>query len=180
MAAGSILFDLDGTLWNSLPWYAAILSNGDVARSAKLLNRLRCGASIVTLADQQGLSKAQLVRQCTANVHTLELFPLVKETLRELSRQGMPMGVVTSLSGEVATAMLEGAGLIRFFAVMVHPGNCRSGKASGVPLGRALSQLQIEASKNVFYVGDREDDAAGARASGKCAVLHSFAEVLEL
>lgn len=196
MAAGAILFDLDGTLWDSLPWYATILSEGDADRLNRLLVRLRTGASVVTLASEQGLNKGHLVRRCRNDAGALKLFPSVKGTLRELWRRGVPMGVVTSLSGDIATAMLEGADLMPFFPVIVHPGNCRSGKASGIPLGRALRRLDIAPSENVFYVGDREDDAAGARACGvsfawasfgyggkprgKCTVLQEFKEVLGL
>lgn len=196
MAAAAILFDLDGTIWDSIPWYATVLSGGDIVRAARLERRLREGVSVITVAGQQGLAKGALVRVCRQRINSLELFSGVRDALSILSARGVPMGVVTSLSGDLAHAMIEDAGLGPYFQTIIHPGNCRSGKASGVPLSRALGQLGIMASPSVFYVGDREDDAECARAcgvsfswasygygnqpSGDFTVLTKFEEVLNI
>jgi phosphoglycolate phosphatase-like HAD superfamily hydrolase len=195
MAAAAILFDLDGTIWDSIPWYAAVLSNGNSARAAELEHQLRDGASVITVAGRRGLSKAALVRACHPRVGELHLFPGVRDTLNVLGTRAVPMGVVTSLAGDLAAMMIEGTSLDHHFQAVIHPGNCRSGKASGVPLRRALSHMGIAASPEVFYVGDRVDDAECARAcgvsfawasygyggqpEGDSVILRKFEEVLE-
>jgi phosphoglycolate phosphatase-like HAD superfamily hydrolase len=88
---------LDGTLWDSLPWYATIMSDGDASRFESLLEQLRSGASVVTLAGRRGLTKQQLARRCRKEAESLNLFPSVRETLCKLAVRGIPMGVVTSL-----------------------------------------------------------------------------------
>ena len=37
MATSSVIFDLDGTLWDSYPFYAAALADGDANRYATAL-----------------------------------------------------------------------------------------------------------------------------------------------
>jgi len=61
-----------------------------------------------------------------------------------------------------------------FFLIIVHPGNCRSRKRSGTPFRCALAQLEIAPSKDVFCVGDTEDDAAGALFCGVSFAWASF------
>lgn len=196
MAASAILFDLDGTIWDSIPWYAAVLSNGEDTRAADLEHELRNGGSIITIAGRRGLSKAALVRASRRRIDELQLFPGVRDTLNALGTRAVPMGIVTSLAGDLAAAMMEGTSLDHRFQTVVHPGICRFGKASGVPLQRALSHMGIAASPEVFYVGDRADDAQCASASGvsfawasygygeqpagDSTILRNFHEVLEL
>ena len=196
MAAAAILFDLDGTIWDSVPWYAAVLSGGEAARMAELEQRLLRGSSVITLGGQRGFTKGALVRECRRRIGELELFPGVRDTLAVLGARAVPMGVVTSLSGDLAMAMIDGAGLSHRFQAVIHPGNCRSGKASGVPLFRALGDMGVSASPDVVYVGDRQDDAKCARAGGvsfawasygygsqpdgDATILRKFEEVLDL
>ena len=196
MAASAILVDLDGTVWDSIPWYALVLSGGDAVRAVDVELRLRQGESVIGIARERGFTKTAFVQRCRQHLEELRLFPTVRETLAVLDRRGVPMGIVTSLSGDLASAMLEGSRLGHHFQTIIHPGRCRSGKASGVPLRRALNHLRIAPSAEVFYIGDREDDAACARACGVSfawasygygvrpprgsTILRRFDEVLEL
>jgi len=118
------------------------------------------------MAARRGVSKASLVRKCRECIDDLELYAGVRKTLEILNDKRVPMGVVTSLSGDLAMLMLEGTGIRPYFRTVIHPGNCRSSKASGLPLRRALDDLRIAPSPKVLYIGDREDDAACACACG--------------
>ena len=150
MAATAILFDLDGTIWDSIPWYVAVLSGGDSARASELEHKLRDGDSVIHVAERRGVSKAAFVRACQRRIDELQLFPGVRDALTVLGTRAVPMGVVTSLAGDLATTMIEGTFLNRHFQTVIYPDTRNFRKASGAPLRRALSRMGIAASPDVY------------------------------
>ncbi|MCL4796464.1 MAG: HAD family hydrolase [Bryobacteraceae bacterium] len=166
MAANAIIFDLDGTIWDSLPWYAKLLAGRNQRRELPLLARLQRGESVVTLASLAGISRSHLATKCLDETSSLQIYSGVRKTLQDLTARGTAMGVVTSLSGPIALAMLNGTGLAKFFSVVVHPGNCRASKSSGIPIRQALRELGLDPGSNIYNVGDRDEDARGATAGG--------------
>lgn len=166
MAWEAFVFDLDGTLWDSLPWYASLIGGGNEQQANRALERLTDGASIITLASGAGLSKALLARQCHSRISELRVYPCVSQTLKRLRQRGHKLGIVTSLSGDVATAMLRALAFTEYFGTVIHPGCCRSRKVTGIPLRRALDQMGVIEPLHAVYVGDREDDALCARNAG--------------
>jgi HAD superfamily hydrolase (TIGR01549 family) len=193
MAATTLLFDLDGTLWDSYPWYAEVIgAQGSVSRET-VLARLRAGEAIVHIARDAGVP---VNRFQTAG--RPGLYPGVEEGLRELHRRGTRLGVVTSLSPHLVLPALRALGIEGFFGeAVVHPGNCRSRKPNPGGLLNALVRLSTVPSKEAFYVGDRKIDAQAATNAGisfawaaygygdaepenSTAILNGFADVLRL
>lgn len=166
MAPTALLFDLDGTVWDSFPWYADLLARASGRGAATFNAKLRGGVSIVTLSQQCGISNGRFIAQCEASMNSLQLYPGVRTTLVQLAARGIPTAAVTSLPGRIAEPLLVGLHLAEFFRIIVHAGNCASRKPRPGPLLAALQMLRIVPDGNVFYVGDRKDDAAASEAAG--------------
>lgn len=196
MARSAFVFDLDGTIWDSYPWYSAILAPDDQAGRGRAISRLRKGASIITLAAEYGISRRTLMNRCSECTESLTLYSEVLETISSLNDAGHCLGVVTSLSGELAKLMLHRVGLSPFFDTVVHPGNCAARKPSPLPLLKALADLGGIPATSTTYIGDTETDhlcatragvrflwaayGYGQRPKGEFSEVRGFAEVLTI
>jgi phosphoglycolate phosphatase len=196
MARSAFVFDLDGTIWDSYAWYSAVLDPCDRVAQQRTISQLRQGASIITLASARGISKGTLRNRCSQCVELPPLYPHVLDTISSLNKQQCRLGVVTSLSGELAGVMLDRVGLTCFFGTIIHPGNCPARKPSAGPLLQALSELGDIPGASAVYVGDTETDRRcavragvpfvwaaygyGGRPSGDYQEIRDIAEVLNL
>jgi HAD superfamily hydrolase (TIGR01549 family) len=196
VATDAILFDLDGTVWKSFPWYGRMLQR-DGATAAEVVEQLRAGRSIIRIHTKCGISASRFRRLCSSTVRDLELYPEVRTTLKELRRRGTQLGVATSLPGWLVEMLLNEHGLTGFFGSVIHAGNCRSYKPNPAPILAALRGLDVGPSPDAFYVGDREVDSRAAASAGvsfawaaygygderptdTAKVIRSFKEVLAL
>ena len=169
MAPNAVLVDLDGTIWDSYPWYAARLAEtGNISRAA-VLQALTSGESIVTLLRKYGAGAGTLTHQCSG----LSLFPGVAETLKQLAVRRRALGVVTSLPGRLAIPMLTAVDLKNRFGTVIHAGNCRLRKPNPGPIFAALEDLQAAAAGTI-YIGDTERDAETARRAGVPFIWASY------
>ena len=73
MAQRTILFDLDGTLWNSRPWFAEILARLSGTSAEKLEDSLTLGANLPRLASECGVTNSRLVGEAGNGVASLRL-----------------------------------------------------------------------------------------------------------
>lgn len=162
MAARVILLDLDGTVWDSYPWYGRVLERTGLIRSAEVESALRRGLSIIRVARDVGVSRSRLLRLIRDASEAIPIYPGVETSLETLAGRGVKLGIVTSLSGAIALPMLAKAAINDFFDTVVHPGNCRAYKPAARPILVALEALGEAASSSVVYVGDQEADAAAA------------------
>ena len=166
MAARVVLLDLDGTVWDSYPWYSRVLERTGLAQAGETERALRQGRSLIRLGKDLGVPRSRLIRMIKDTSEAIPLYPGVEASLARLSDRGTKLGLVTSLSGAIAAPMLATAGIDRFFQTVVHPGVCSAYKPNARPILVALEALGEAASPAVVYVGDREDDAAAARNAG--------------
>ncbi len=193
MAPRAFLFDLDGTIWDSYPWYARILAEIGGTSAASVLDQLRRGNSIVQLLRRNRVPDSALIRRYSE----LDLYPRVVETLEELGHREIPRGLVTSLPGRLVLPLLKGLDLSGHFKTVIHAGNCRFRKPDPRPLLTALDGMGMQAAEDTCYVGDLLSDAQAAARAGLAfawasygygerrpteasVVLKSFAEVLFL
>ena len=79
MAASTLLFDVDGTLWASYPWYAEVLAGLSDANAVTLQAQLAAGQSIVALVKRQGVSDARFRSACLASTESLRLYRLQRD-----------------------------------------------------------------------------------------------------
>ena len=166
MVANALIFDLDGTVWDSADWFASALANGDPTVFASLRANLRDGANIVALLKSTGITRGRLIRDAQLRSGPPPVFEGMREALQQLSARGTPLAVVTSLPGTLAMPMLEACELTTILPVVVHASNCRIRKPRPEPILKALEMLECPASRSVFYVGDRAIDALAAERAG--------------
>lgn len=162
MGAITLLFDLDGTLWDSQPWYAASLRAWSGLSAQKIVERLRGGENVVCLAREFGLSNSRFRSMCSQSIAELRLYPDVPEVLCCLSRQHVPMGVVTNLPKWLVEPSLRSLGMTRHFAACEYAAR----KPSPTGLLKALAGMHQEPGDRVFYVGDSPTDATAASRAG--------------
>jgi len=198
MAADAIVFDVDGTLWDSAPFFSAVLGDLAGVPHEALSRKLLRGESIVTLVIQHGVSRQMFRRACVERSEELDLFDGIEETLGRLRTGRVPIGIVTSLPGEmILIPLLEAKDLVQLFGSVIHAGNCRLRKPNPTGLRSSLSAIEVRPTESVFYIGDRDVDqqtAANAgvsfgwaswgyqheRPAGTTTVLSTAAEILAL
>jgi phosphoglycolate phosphatase len=165
MAPRAIVFDLDGTVWDSTPWFTRIVQQQGGVTASECIQRLRDGTSIVELMNTCGQSRAGFMRIATQAIPSLPIYSKMRETLLELKERAIPLAVFTSLPGTIAQPLLTASGLENVFGAVRHAGNSpRKPSPSGIYT--ALSQLQVPHGEGIFYVGDRTIDARTAQNAG--------------
>src|SRR5437879_1049968 len=108
MATIAIVFDLDGTLWNSYPLFARTLEDTAGVPETDTLARLQAGHSIVQLFNDAGVSRARFVSAAVALASPAMLYEGMCETLEKLQDRGVRLGIFTSLPGSIAMPILGG------------------------------------------------------------------------
>jgi len=197
MGAAAVVVDLDGTIWDSEPWFASILATAAGIDPELAIWRLSHTPVATLIRRTRGMSPATFSRQAEKAINDLPLYPGVQETLSALSSAGVALGVGTSLPGWIAKPMLAHTGLAPFFRAVVHSSNTTARKPSAAFLDSVLRVLGEHRGQEVWYVGDREVDAAAAHSAGVAfawasygygprpdspirKVLHSFPDLLEV
>lgn len=166
MALATVLIDLDGTLWDSAPWYAALLAPGDARECAKLTAGFRDAAGgprAATLLKQK-YTAAAFGRAAHAEARALRLYTGAQKTLCGLSKQ-VVLGVVTSLPGWMARPMLEAVDLADRFEVIQTAAWRVPAKPHPASLNLALEAIGRSAA-TAAYVGDSDTDAKAASRAG--------------
>ncbi|WP_433020618.1 HAD family hydrolase [Kribbella sp. CA-294648] len=157
MAGRVVLLDLDGTIWDSAPWYEGLANLSTLSIPA--------GLNAAKMLKAKGYTEARLRRALGDGVIGPELYSGVEEALDEVRRGGALLGAVTNLPGWMVRPMLEGTGLTRYMDAVVDYGATRKHKPNPEPLLAALDLLGCDAEES-WYIGDHPDDALAATAAG--------------
>lgn len=172
--AEAILFDLDGTLWDSsrevLLCWNQVLAPLDRRITKAELDRLM-GLTPREIADTQfpDLPPAEryaLTERCLSAespylyARGARLYPKVRETLLQLKKQYF-IGLVSNCTEDYALAFFHGHGLASLFDD--HETAGRTGLDKGENISLLLRRNGIE---RAVYVGDTAKDLAAARAAG--------------
>ena len=173
----TVLFDLDGTLIDSIPMIVASFRH-------TLVTHL--GSSVSDEVLIQGIGtplRAQLARYCDdpavvdAMFHTykshnvavhdalLKPFPEVNVAVAALHAGGARLGVVTSKSREVALRGLALCGLAPYFPVVIALEDSARHKPDPEPVRVGLERVGAVAYDAV-YIGDSTHDLWAGRAAG--------------
>jgi phosphoglycolate phosphatase len=200
MKANLLLFDLDGTLIDSLGDLTATINLmlGDLERPP--LSREQLGAFIgngipttvqraLTATDpRHELPDAELHARGVALVHehyasemlkTTQLFPNVIETLDHF--RDKRLGVVTSKEVRFTHLMLDHFGIAKYFTAIVGGDTTPARKPDPRPVLEALRLLNGLAGDAVM-IGDSEIDVIAGRNSGAqtCAVTFGYRNAEQL
>lgn len=176
----AVLFDLDGTLLNTPPAIAAALRAAvaditgdqlDLSAIVPLIGKplpVLCGL-LVHRSEDDPLTAAVVSayqdhyrRDLVPNAKGL-LFPGVALGVEALRAEGKKLAVVTSKAHRAAELILDSAGLLPFFDVVVGADDVRTPKPAADAGRRALNLLSATSAEAVM-VGDTADDIRMAAA----------------
>jgi pyrophosphatase PpaX len=174
-----VLFDLDGTLVDS---GAIILASFHHATETVLQRRFpdeqilaQVGGS--NLETQMGLLAPEhvdeLVRVYRAHndpsYSELACFDGMVDVLAQLKEEGRRLGVVSAKRSPTVQRVFDGAGIGKYFDVIVGSDATKRHKPDPEPLLHALKELGAQPS-DAAYVGDSPFDMAAAKAANVYAV----------
>ena len=187
---GTIVFDLDGTLVDSVPDLAgsldALMAEKGLAPIGVEQTRTLIGHGIPNLV-RRGLAERGVAWEATAGAADVKRFteiygarvsletrpyPGVESVLTALQAQGWRMGVCTNKMERLARAIVDDLGLARFFAVVAGPDTFKVGK----PDPRHLTETARAAGggEPVIFVGDSEVDIATGKAAGVPVIAMTY------
>lgn len=182
-AVEAVLFDLDGTLLDTLD---LILTSFRIATRevlgealpAELLLRDMGTPLVSQLRDIAPGHVEELLVAYRAHNHAnhdalARIFPGTATVLDRLASLGMPMGVVTSKGAPMAHHGLERFGIRRYFGAVVTADDVAVHKPDPYPLEHAAALLGVRLA-HCAYVGDSPHDITAARAGGAVAIAASW------
>ena len=184
MITDGILFDLDGTLWDSCrvvaeSWgetlrrvYSA--ENGPSREEVRGIMGMTAGEITQTLFSQYGTQAGEVCMRCIQEenayiaIHGGDVYPGVKEMLEKLSAR-FPLFLVSNCQEGYIPCFLESSGFAPFFRDWACEGSTGLGKAENIALLCAHYDL-----KSPVYVGDTRSDEQSARRAGLAFVHVSY------
>lgn len=188
MTLQCVLFDLDGTLLDTLPDLAyalnAVLRREGREPLAESVIRLAVsdGApGMVRLAFGKEQDKEEFARRMALLrevyldhlTERTQLFPGVAGLLDEIERRGLKWGIVTNKRRAMTIPLLQQMGLLARVACVVCGDDTPLGKPSPEPLWLACRLAATESSRCV-YIGDARRDIEAGRRAGMLTVAARY------
>jgi phosphoglycolate phosphatase len=183
----AVLFDLDGTLSDSLPDIAWALNEAremhglPSATEAEVRPWVGGGAEVLVVRSVGAkeasdprvaplLADFLAVYEAHASDRSV-LYPGVRELLEFLRSRGVKIAVTTNKPAGACEALLQGLGIAAFFDAVVTPESSGLRKPDPRFLEAALRRLGV-AAKDALVVGDGTQDVQAAKAAGiPCVAL---------
>ncbi|MCW3781114.1 phosphoglycolate phosphatase [Defluviimonas salinarum] len=183
--APALIFDLDGTLIDSLPDLAAAVNRMLAAEGqppmvpARIRSFVGDGAKVLVarVMAERGIDMARhdalagrLVADYTErSAEFTTVYPHVRETLGTLRSDGHRLGICTNKPAAATASVLDALGLAPFFDCVVAGDTLAERKPHPAPLRAACAAL----GGDCVFVGDSEVDAHTAEAAGMPFLLFS-------
>lgn len=169
-----ILFDLDGTLIDSLPLIRQTFEH--VFREMNLpweaeQTMETVGLPLIEVCKRFGGERQQemfdryLRHQETLHDHMIRGFPGAVACLTELRRKGLSLGVVTAKRRQMALRGLQLAGMAEFFSTVVAMEDTAKHKPDPEPVLKAMEGLKADPALTVF-IGDSPFDILAGKNAG--------------
>ena len=187
-----VMFDLDGTLVDSVPDLAAavdqmLLSLGRApARREQVRNWVGNGARVLVrralagdlqhehVADADAEQALELFLAAYADSHGLsELYPGVRETLKWLKQQGVEMALITNKPERFVGPLLDGLRIGRYFRWIIGGDTLPQQKPDPTALLHVLTMAGVSPDEALF-VGDSRSDVLASRSAGVLCVAMSY------
>lgn len=187
-----VMFDLDGTLIDSVPDLAEAVDRmlAELGRPPAGVEKVRDwvgnGARVLVrraLADDidhAGVSETQTEEALArfldiyADCHNLTaLYPGVHELLETLSTAAVELAVVTNKPERFVAPLLEQVGLGGYFRWIIGGDTLPQQKPDPAALLQVMRLAGVEATQSLF-VGDSRNDVLAARAAGVPCVAVSY------
>ena len=199
-----VIFDLDGTLWDSSPVVAESwnieIENYTGRKSSLVADDLRrnMGKTMTEIADNLMSEfpvpeRYELSHRCEVfeneyiAEHGAELFPKVRETLQQLQDAGQKLAVVSNCQEGYVAAFIKSMDMDRYFCDYEEWGRSGLLKADNIRL-----VMERNGEDEAIYVGDIQKDADACKDAGvpciwaaygfghieePAGVIHEFAEL---
>jgi phosphoglycolate phosphatase len=190
-----VIFDLDGTLFDSLEDLASatnhmltvcgrpVITSSDVrllvgqgARS--LVERALCGAS----ADDIDTGLRHFLDYNEAHIaDQTRLYPGVRETLSHLAAQQLPMAVVSNKNVALCRRLLDLFGIGIFFTAVLGADSLPQRKPSPEPILKLVRDFNVPPGE-VMIIGDSCNDIQAGKGAGVITVgcTYGYGELVEL
>jgi len=177
-----VLFDLDGTLVDSLPDIAAalnhaLMTHGFTALTTETIATL-VGDGIVSLSERalalqpdnlgvtaETLSHSVGQRYLENPCVLTKPYDGILETLGALKDRGVPMAVVTNKPGNIARPLLDALGMSSWFIAIIGDGDGFARKPAPDALTSLMARVNAQPERTLM-VGDGIPDVAVAKAAG--------------
>lgn len=188
-----ILFDLDGTLLDSLPGIrhsaeAAFTQCGLALGQTELRSLIgppiriileRMAAGEVSESDLDRLERAFRVSYDGDGWKMTPHYPRAVETLRTLREQGRRLFVVSNKPRHISVRILEQEGTLGFFEEVVTRDSRQPPYSGKLEMIRDLQGRHSLHASDCLMVGDTMEDAEAASASGIlfCLMTHGYGDV---
>jgi phosphoglycolate phosphatase len=182
----AVLFDLDGTLLDTVDAIAAALNQAlaeralaplPVAEVRMMIGRggpvlieralQRLGA-VLDQRDQAALLQSYFLHYEhieSGAEHSARIYPGVGECLLQLQRMQLPLAVVTNKQQHLARGLLERLALGKYIDVLIGGDSCERRKPDPQPLQVACEALGVDTAQ-ALMIGDSVNDVLAARAAG--------------
>jgi len=183
-----LVFDLDGTLVDSVPDLRAALNEmlrerGRPPLSLPQVKRLigdgapamvarALGASAADPAEPGALARFLEIYEADA-VRLTRPYPDVRETLIALRRRGYRTAICTNKPQRATIAVIEGLGLLPLFDAVAGGDRFPVRKPDPGHLLRLINEIGGSVAATAM-IGDNENDAAAARAAGVRLILMTY------
>ncbi len=184
----AVLFDLDGTLVDSLPelyhGVHTVLSDmglkapsqeavgAMIGRGILVLVQRLCAALGIAVESEQGrdLFDRLLKAWSESGGRHMAFYPGVIEGVEQLKGKGIRVALVTNKQRSLTVEFLQSRGLESLFDTVVAGDDCPNNKPAPDMLIRAMTEMNVCASETVM-VGDSRNDALAGRAAGVSVAL---------
>ena len=181
-----VIFDLDGTLWNSAANVAAswnVVIEKEVGKEHTLTadDIMRyMGLTMTEIADRHfgflpEKERYELSRHCEVyengyiTEHGGDLFEGVEETLAKLKEKGVKMAVVSNCQEGYVKAFLDSMDLWKYFIDYEEWGRTMLLKADNIKL-----VMERNGADKGIYVGDIQKDSDAAHAAGVPCIYAAY------
>lgn len=189
-----LLFDLDGTLVDSVPDLAFAVNEtlvtldlapfsqdvirGWVGNGADILiqRALSGNAEISTSLDNTIKKRAlALFYQVYGNHSCIEtrLYPNVLETLTELKERGYRLAIITNKPERFIAPIINGLALNGLFELIIGGDTLEKRKPDPLPLNYACQQLSVTVEQCVM-IGDSKNDILAAKAANMQSIALTY------
>ncbi|WP_342654350.1 phosphoglycolate phosphatase [Pseudomonas sp. F3-2] len=187
-----IMFDLDGTLVDSVPDLAAAVDKTLIqlghapAGIERVRNWIGNGVRVLVrraLAndmDHSGVDEAStdaalaIFMEAYGENHALtKVYPGVRETLKWLQKKGVEMALITNKPERFVAPLLDDMKLGRFFRWIVGGDTLPQQKPDPAALFFVMKMAGVPGSQSLF-VGDSRNDVQAAKAAGVACVAMSY------
>lgn len=174
----AVLFDLDGTLANTLPLILACYREmmmehfgrpGDPDAWRRKVGRpLPVMLREISRDDAEAMELRRIYKRVQHDLHDrmVTAFEGIPEVVQREVDRGRPRAIVTSKGAPMTERTMAVCGLTGTFPVIVTADHVERPKPDPQPVYIALEHLGVEPSRRVIFVGDSVHDMEAGRAAG--------------